>query len=502
MNAVGARHMFWQAPPLPFLTNGPFKTVPLRMSGRHVLTGGIFLSQANGNRLNGLSIASIIGRIQIQPGVQAVVQNIKNPPVPVVDPNSPRGWQPGQWEKMLFQGDPQPKFPPMTQAEKETLLEISKDPTNEELKDLATIDDVFSDVFEAQGYVTTLQLCYFLNERSGVVMSRGGGMVLNYENWQDRPKASGLPRTQDDQGLVRLIYRINKEELGDRIGERIAGFDQFAFMQRMTRGGGTQESEQKTPLDVSFKGDKFYCTNSKSLGSELPISSMFALDSTGTWGLVKQATENALIVVDVHKNYPFPPPVDTRPELFWKYAAAQLPKTANIFGRVDPEAIRAWMTLATLQYYDPMSKQIQQDAAAAAAAARRRGWLMTIIGAIVSVVLPFLLPLVLVSAIVVIKTIITTIIDARQRQAAAKALADTSKMFEKDAPAFAAEVQKTADMMDASIAQEEAAKPLTPEQQSIVQDIEKSQPGTSTGTYVAGGVVAAGALAALVALLR
>jgi hypothetical protein len=74
-------------------------------------------------------------------------------------------------------------------------------------------------------------------------------------------------------------------------------------------------------------------------------------------------------------------------------------------------------------------------------------------------------------------------------------------MFAKDAPAFAAEVQKTADMMDASIAQEEAAKPLTPEQQSIVNDIEKTT-STSTATYVAGGLVGAGAIAALIALLR
>jgi hypothetical protein len=482
MNAVGSRHMFWQAPRAPLLSNGPFRTIPLRMSGRPVFTGGIFLSQAPGNRLNGISISAIIGRIQIQPVIQAVIEGIKNPPPP--DPNAKRYGNWGQqMEAQEFQGNPLPNFPPMTDVEKQTLIEISQNPTDEELKDLTTIDSVFSQDFEGNGYSTTLEVCYLISADRPIYWGRTGGLYLNVPYRGVSLKVIDPNGQAKDRGLVHLIYNL------------MHPLEQFSYLNY--RGG-----QAKNPMDLSFKDDKFYCTDTKSWGSDTPISTMFGIDSKRTWGEVKQAVQNALIIVDVHSKYPFPPPVDTRPELFWKYASKDLPKMANISGRVDPEAVRFWMTLAALQYYDAMSTQIQQEAAAAAAAARRRGWLISIISLIASIIVPFLLPAVLVSAIAVIKTVITTIIDVNQRKAAAKALADTSKLFAKDAPAFAAEVQKTADMMDSQAAQEQASKPLTPEQQSIVDGIAQSMPSTPVGTYVAGGVVGVGAIAALIALLR
>jgi hypothetical protein len=373
----------------------------------------------------------------------------------------------------------------MTDVEKQTLIEISQNPTDEELKDLTTIDSVFSQDFEGNGYSTTLEVCYVISADRPIFWGRTGELYLSVPRRGASPNPVIGPNGQaKDRGLVHLIYNLAPTE------------NQFPYPSY--RGGQT-----KKPVDLSFKDDKFYCTDTKSGGSDTPISTMFGIDSKRTWAEVKQAVENALIIVDVHSKYPFPPPVDTRPELFWKYASKDLPKTANISGRVDPEAVRFWMTLAALQYYDAMSTQIQQEAAAAAAAARRRGWIISIISLIASIIVPFLLPAVLVSAIAVIKTVITTIIDVNQRKAAAKALADTSKLFAKDAPAFAAEVQKTADMMDSQAAQEQAAQPLTPEQQSIINGISATTPSsTPVGTYVAGGVVGVGAIAALIALLR
>src|SRR5262249_45737835 len=140
------RHMFWQAPP----SGGILRTVPFRRGGRPVMMGAsLFMGQAPINRLDQVSIPAIIGRIQLEPTIQAY---LAAPPTLAVTAGGAGGF--GNFGRRGAQTVPVPTFPPMTEAEKQILFEVSKNPTEEELKDLATIDNLFNQNFN-QTYTTS-----------------------------------------------------------------------------------------------------------------------------------------------------------------------------------------------------------------------------------------------------------------------------------------------------------------------------------------------------------
>lgn len=467
MNAVGSRHMFWNAPPSPRQLGSPLRTIPLRTGGRPLGMNGLFMGQDLPNRLNGITIPAIIGRIQISPGVQAYLNKLQEPPT--------QQQQYGRFQRPP-PPPPPPNFPPMSDAERQILFEISKNPTAQELEDLALIDDYFTREF-AQTYTTTAEVCYYASQPPGAFVQGtgrwgGGGGVFGGE------RAANLP----DVGLIEYLVPPPP------------------VIEQFNRYKQRQQPETEKP-DLSFLNDKFYCPNPKGKWSDVPFSGWFGIDTTKPWGEVKQTVKNGQIMLQVKSSFPYPPPIDTAPNALWNVLVPLLPKIANIGKPLDPEAFKAWLTMATLENYDAVTDAIIREAKRKAKKAKRKALISAIGLTIAGIVLAFIVPAVLAAAVSAIRTVVQLYIDEKERRKAAKALADAARMFEEDAPKFAAEVQKTADMLDSEAAQEAAAQPLTPEQLAAIQEVEAETPSTPIGTYVVGGVAATGLIAALVTML-
>lgn len=458
--------MFWQAPS----NGGVLRTVPFRQGGRPVTMSGLFMGQAPINRLDQVSIPAIIGRIQLAPIIQAYMASLNQA-------NAGLG--------MVFGGRPQPKplpnFPPMTDMEKQILFEVSKNPTDEELKDLATIDNLFSSSFN-QAYTTTSEVCYLAH--SGYRASGGGFGIV----------APVIPTTGQAGAEAALV----------------------TFFHPAPVVGRWQRAPE--PPDTSFTKDEFWCpdpsNNQPSIYlSHMPdlwkfgsFASMFGIDVNKTWGQEKLAVKNGLTMLDVKVSYPLPPPLDIAQDYVWNLAAGpHLAEMANLGVLIDPEAFRAWYTMAVLESYDGASDAIIREQKRKAKKAKRKAIITGIAIAIAGIVLSFIIPGILAAAISLIKSAIQLYIDAKERQKAAKAMAEAAKMFEADAPAFANEVRKTADMIDQAAAQAEADQPLTQEQLDAIQEVKDNpEPGSgpSTGEVLVTGGAAVGVVAAMLAIFR
>jgi hypothetical protein len=206
--------MFWQAPAQ---GGGVLRTIPFRTGGRQVmLGGGMFMGQLPANRLDAVSIPAIIGRIQMAPIIQEYLTkvNTENAALGMI-------WAPRPQPKPL------PNFPPMTDAEKQILFEVSKNPTDEELKDLATIDSLYSQNFQAD-YLTTNEVCYWTEE--GI---RPGVRVFG--------KGQAIIPTTGQEGAEYAVINYLKP----------------IPVQNVFRG--PRREQQPPPPDTSFTDDKFWC---------------------------------------------------------------------------------------------------------------------------------------------------------------------------------------------------------------------------------------------------
>lgn len=465
MNVISGRHMFWQEPAL----RGGLKTIPLRMAGRSVQMGGsFFMGQTPANRLDAVSIPAIIGRIQLAPVIQEYMAQL----------TQKNAGLRGMGFMVSPRATPVPVFPPMTDAEKQILFEVSKNPSDEELKDLATIDNLFSQNF-ADSYTTTNEVCYLSNPKT----------------------RSGIP------GFGKIA-----------IQQQVTGESALLSYLKPVLVANTRVSRQPTPPDTSFEDDKFWCPDPSSLGPTLfqaymPVlgkfssfAAMFGIDVNRPWGEVKLATQNGITTLNVKSSYPLPPPLDLGPDFVWSMAAApHLVEIVHLGVPVDPEAFRAWYTMAVLESYDAASDAIIADQKRKAKKDKRKAIIRSIGIAIAGIVLSFIVPGIIAAAIAAIKSAVDLYIAAKERQKAAKAMADAAKMFEADAPAFAEEIQKTADMMDSAAAQEQANTPLTQEQLDAIQEVKDNpEPGAapSTGQVLVTGGAAAGIIATMIAIFR
>lgn len=465
--------MFWLQPTL----QGVLKTIPLRTGGRSVQMGGsIFMGQVHPNRLDAVSIPAIIGRIQLDPAIQAYLSGLS------AKKASMNGVELGMAFAQRPQPTPSPNFLPMTDAEAQVLFEISKNPSDEELKDLATIDNLFSQSFY-DSTTTTNEVCYYTK--------------------------NGFPR----ENLGLKFAPPAKPITGE-----IALIDYFRPPPAPVVSSKWGAPKKVAPPETPFLDDKFWCPDPNSIGpgdfqAYMPLlgkfssfASMFGIDTSKTWGEIKLATENGLTMLKVKVSYPLPPPLDMAPDFVWNMAAGpHVVEMANLGVRVDPEAFKAWYTMAVLESYDAASDAIIAEQKRKAKKAKRKAIIKAVVITIAGIVLSFIVPGIIGAAISAIKTAVEMYIAAKERQKAAKAMAEAAKMFEADAPAFATEVQKTADMLDSAAAQEEANTPLTQEQLDAIQEVkENPEPGTgpSTGSLVVTGVAATGVVAALIAIFK
>lgn len=492
MNALTARHMFWQgqAP----RAGRRLQTQPMGSGVRNVLMAGSpFTAPMQGpflgedliapNRLDQVSIPAIIGRIQLAPVIQAYLSGVatKNATMKGSQLGAPASPQLGFMIAPRPQPTPTPNFPGMTEAEAQILFEVSKNPTADELEDLATIDNLFSQNF-VDSYTTTNEVCFYANPKHRE--------SFGFSKFAAQPKA-----VTGESALMDFLHPPPVQNPG--------------------------RWYKPPPLpDLSFMGDKFWCPDLNTLGptifqAYLPevgkytsFAAMFGIDTTKTWGDVKLATQNGLTMLKVKASYPLPPPTDMAADYTWNAAAApHTAEIANLGVLTDPESFRVWYTMAVLENYDAVTDAIIAEQKRKAKKAKRKAILKAVAFTIAGIVLAFIVPAIIAAAASAIKAAVTAYIDAKKRAEAAKAMSEAAKMFEADAPAFAKEVQNAADVMDEAAAMEAANQPLTPEQIEAIQEVKDNpEPGqestTNAGTLLVGGVAATGIAAGLIALLR
>src|SRR4029077_5143014 len=192
---------------------------------------------------------------------------------------------------------------------------------------------------------------------------------------------------------------------------------------------------------AAVKNSQFFCETPKDYpgnvvwyGNPKNYASFFGIDPAQPWGNIKLQVQNAITIMSVATSYPFPPPRDQYTPQFWLTAMPDIQKLIAIGSPLDPDAVRYWITLFVVANYSAMSDRIEADLKRAAKKAKRKMMMQAIGLAIASIVAAFALPAIIAAAVAVIKTAVTTYIDIQKRKEAAKQMADTAKLFEKDAP--------------------------------------------------------------------
>jgi hypothetical protein len=296
------------------------------------------------------------------------------------------------------------------------------------------------------------------------------------------------------------MYRVQRPEVSELILAWL-----FPAPLPVPEGGqgrfGFERQQQKpaTPNVPSeeidaVKNSKFFCGPENSYSF---TSSRFGISDKDAWGNVKMKVKNAIILGNVIAKYPFPPPLDKYREYFWHFAAKDIESILSSPTPLDPETARFWMTIFIVGNYNAIVSKIQSDLKAEAKKKKRHDLMVAIGLAVLGIIAAIVLPAVIVAAIALIKTAITVYIQVEDMKKAAKAMADTAKLFEKDAPEFAKEAQHAAEVLDVQTAMQEAKAPNTPEMQAAIDEVAAETPGTSPLLPI-GGIAAAGLAAFLI----
>lgn len=359
-----------------------------------------------------------------------------------------------------------PEIPWLTDAEANLIRVIAAESSSEDLDDLSLIDGFFGVPVGADPYSRELpltrDLCDIMKGKANATPYRGGALSTAQAIW------------------AWLDYAPPGR----------------AFWGSHTTNASESERE-------GIRTNPFFCGRPTEFPRvvyglpEADYAGWFDIDPNQAWGTVKQQVKNAITVMEVVGSYPFPPPLDLKDDAaFWILAISDIREIVHTPALVDPEAVRYWITMTILANYVAWSDRIAEDAKKKAKKAKRK-MIMTVVAlAVASIVAAFLLPAVIALAASAIQTAVTTYVDAQKRRKAAQEMANASKMFADDAPAFSKEVDHAAAMLDEQAAAQEAALKPSPEVQAAIDEV-KAETGPAWGTIlpVGGGIAAAGLVA-------
>lgn len=458
MNVQG-RHAFWNVP-RPMLAHGPYRTVPLSLGRQFIGYGNPFLGQDKSiNRLENLSIPLIQNRILIAPPLQKLQEKKAQSQA-----NQKKGWG----GRGLATVDPAVEmlqntgFPTLTNDEQAVLTVIAMDPTSEELEDLALIDGFFSNSL-------TVDVCKGLKDPRSIQHfgGFGGGRGQTYTP------------TQAESIVTWMTY----------------------VPQPVGRWGGQKQAPNISADEIdSVKNSSFFCETPKGHPA-LPWGTpadWFGIDPNQAWGNIKPQVKNAMIIMDQISTFPFPPPIDQYVGQWWATAAPDLKNLAHIGSPVDPGAVRMWITLSVAANYSAMVDRIQAELKRKAKKAKRKALMKAIGLVLLSIIAIVALPATIALAVSAIQTVITTYQDIEKRKKAAKDMMEAAKMFEKDAPAYSAELEKTAKVLDEATAIQTGRETPSPEVQAAIEEVDAETPSTGISPLIPGGIAAAGLAAFLI----
>lgn len=458
------QHLFWGNQ----LGGTSLRAVPLNPRGQFIGHAGPFMGQQTLSvaSLSSLSIKAIQNRVLATPPLLRLKALLANIPrgggfgrhAPLPPPFGGTGLSPAITI---------PEIPWLTDAEANLIGVIAADPSSEDLDDLRLIDGFFGIVPGGNQYQSeralTRSLCDIMNGKANATPYRGGGTL----------------------STAQAIYAwLNYKPPG------------------RAWYGSTLTNASADELEA-IRSNPFFCGRP----TEFPevvygldkanYAGWFDIDPNQAWGTVKQQVQNAITVMNVVGSYPFPPPLDLKDDAaFWILSISDIREIVHTPVQVDPEAVRYWITMTILANYVAWSDRIAEDAKKKAKKAKRK-MIMTVVAlAVASIVAAFLLPAVIALAASAIQTAVTTYVDAQKRRKAAQEMANASKMFADDAPAFSKEVDHAAAMLDEQAAAQEAALKPSPEVQAAIDEV-KAETGPAWGTIlpVGGGIAAAGLVA-------
>ena len=321
-----------------------------------------------------------------------------------------------------------------TQQDLAALAAVANDPTEEELQDLALIDGYFA------GYGRQLR-----------DVPNCGGMM--------NPCGPGVEKTTD-------------------IMKRICSSTPY--------GPGANAKYIKNP---------FFCGTAQKIvipktmnmvwnfGWSGGYTDYFGIDPSKPWEEVKPVLLRAIAVMEALKDYPFPPPIDIRPQYWYVSTQADIKKFIRQDIIVTRDLARIWITMAIVNNYEPVSAWIIHDLEKSARRAKRMEVIKAVgMGAAFAIftaglgyaLAPAIAPLVSAGIPITADAVASGVmagvqqaISADQKKQIAENMDKIGQLFATDAPRFAEEAYKVRDTFSYL---GEAMSELTDEQKAAIEE--------------------------------
>ncbi len=371
------------------------------------------------------------------------------------------------------------------------LVAVNADPTEEELRDTALIDGLWTP------------------QRFGVQRGRPGLMDA---------LAAVACGTAHTEGIPREVVQAFS-------GER--GGPPWLQQRGMPRGAATP-----------FAGNPFICGKPQKIpfpqsmwhyGDRIP--QYFGLNGRLPWEEIKGPALRTIAMLDALVDYPFPPPISVMPQFWYEAVKGQMQEFVHQDIIINRALARLWITMAVIENYESLSARIIHELKQKAKRQKRKKLVTTIalgitlavigvgLAAAFAAIIPAAGAVTAAAASEAVTNAVQLALSAEEKKKAAQDMEKVAKQFEADAPRFAEEARKAAQMLDYQAAQEAAAAAPTLEEAEAIAEggVEKEVGPEDTGgplldvpppaegpsretLHIGGGVVAAAGTAAALLL--
>lgn len=379
-------------------------------------------------------------------------------------------------------------FKDWTEDDFKALAAVANDPTEEELRDLAFIDGFWSN-----------SPYYYLGE-----MVPSGSLFSGFGIVKLRDMCSGIPDIPltEQQAIEQGGWGTPFNLIGQR---RPPDPDTaaYAFAQKYAANPFFCGKADVMPVprtltpEVIQRGSGFLHVRVPSAifptglttytRREAGYPEFFGIDVNLPWEEVKGQALRSVAMLDALVDYPFPPPIDIRPQYWYATFTEDMKNFLRQDIVVNRALARLWITVATVNKYNDIAAWIMHDIEKQARDDKRDKLIQTIaLGATFAVITlglgyalaPLLAPLATAGIPVTGSTVASAItsgvqqaMTAEQKKDAAKAMEDVAKLFAADAPAFSKEALAARDTFGYL---GEALTELTEEQKAAIDQVKNS----------------------------
>lgn len=359
-------------------------------------------------------------------------------------------------------------FKDWTEDDFKALAAVANDPTEEELRDLAFIDGFWAN----SPYYALGELVPSGSLFSGFGITKLRDMCSGIPDLPAKPFASQDPQAYE----FAKKYAANPFFCGKA--------DVMPVPRTLTPwviGSGSSWMHVRIPSAYFPTGLVTYKKQ------EAGYPEFFGIDVNLPWEEVKAIALRSVAMMDALVDYPFPPPIDIRPQYWYSTFLGDMKNFLRQDIVVNRALARLWITVATVNKYNDIAAWIMHDIEKQARDDKRAHLIQTIaLGATFAVITlglgyalaPLLAPLATAGIPVTGSTVASAItsgvqqaMTAEQKKDAAKAMEDVAKLFEADAPAFSKEALAAKDTFGYL---GEALTELTEEQKAAIDQVKNS----------------------------